>query len=59
MLNFALSLIPKGGKNAPFIYNALKVTIYIRSDSLTSEEFKAKIVCEYCTCRTSYEYLGT
>ena len=42
MLNFALSLIPKGSKNAPFIYRALKAPILIRNDSLTSEESKAK-----------------
>ena len=42
MLNFALFLIPKGGKNAPSIYPAFKVPILIRTDSLTSEESKAK-----------------
>ena len=41
-LNFALSLIPKRGKNAPSIYPALKVPILIRNDSLTSEEPIAK-----------------
>ena len=38
MLNFALSIIPKGGKNAPFVYLTLKAPILIRNDSLTSEE---------------------
>ena len=42
MLNFALSLIPRGGQNAPFIYPALKAPILIRNDSLTSEETTAK-----------------
>ena len=42
MLKFALSLIPKRGKNAPSIYPALKVPILIRNDSLTSEEPTAK-----------------
>ena len=42
MLNFALSLIPKGGKNAPFIYPALKASILTRNDSLNSEESTAK-----------------
>ena len=42
MLNFELSLIPKGGKKAPSIYPALAAPILIRNDSLTSEESKAK-----------------
>ena len=42
MLNFAMSLIPKGGKNTPSIYPALKSPILIRNDSLTSEVSKAK-----------------
>ena len=42
MLNFTLSLIPKGGKNVPSIYPALKTPIVIRNDSLTSEESNAK-----------------
>ena len=42
LLNFALSFIPKGGKNAPSIYLALEVLIQIQNDSLTSEESKAK-----------------
>ena len=42
MLNFALFLIPKRGKNAPSIYPALKAPTLIRYDSLTSEESKAK-----------------
>ena len=41
MQNFAFSLIPKGGKNAPSIYSALKAPILIRNDSITSEESKA------------------
>ena len=41
-LNFALSLISNGGKNSPSIYPALKASILIRNDSLTSEESKAK-----------------
>ena len=42
MLNFALSLIPKGGKRAPSIYPALKGSILIKNDSLTFDESKAK-----------------
>ena len=42
MLSYASSLIPKGGKNASSIYPALKLPIFIRNDSLTSEEWKAK-----------------
>ena len=42
LLNFALPLIPKGGKNAPSIYPALKAPILIKNDSLTSEESRAK-----------------
>ena len=42
MLNFALSLIPKGGKNAPSIYPSLKAPILIGNDSLASEESIAK-----------------
>ena len=42
MLNFALSLIPKGGKGAPSIYSALKGSILIKNDSLTFDESKAK-----------------
>ena len=42
MLNFALSLIPKGGKNTPSVYPALKAPILIRYDSLTFEESKTK-----------------
>ena len=57
MLNFILPLIPKGGKKAPFIYPALNVPILIRNDDLTSEEFKAKTVCEYSICNARYEYL--
>ena len=38
MLNFALFSLLKGGKNASSIYRALKVSILIRNDSLTSEE---------------------
>ena len=41
VLNFALSLIPKGGKNATF-YLALQAPILIRNDSLTSEESNTK-----------------
>ena len=42
VLDFALSEIPKGGKNSPFIYPALNASILIRNDSLTSEKSKAK-----------------
>ena len=42
VLNFALSLIAKGGKTAPSIYSALKAPILFRNDSLTSEKSKAK-----------------
>ena len=42
MLKLALSLVPKGGKNAPSIYPALKAPILIRNDSLTSKESKAE-----------------
>ena len=42
MLNFALSLISKEGKNAPSIYPDLKAPILIRNDSLNYEESKAK-----------------
>ena len=31
ILNFVLSLIPNGDKNAPFMYPALKVPISIRN----------------------------
>ena len=41
VLNFALSFIPKGGKNAPSIFPALKAPVSI-SNGLTSEESKAK-----------------
>ena len=41
MLNFALSLIPKGGKKCTF-YLSLKAPILIRNDRLTSEESKSK-----------------
>ena len=58
MLNFALFLILKGGKNAPFNYAALQSPILIRNDSLTSEESKAKPVFKYLKCRTSYKYLN-
>ena len=50
MLNFALSLIPKGGNNAPSIYPALKAPISIRNDSLTLRNPKQKSVCKYLTC---------
>ena len=56
MLNFALCLIPNGGKNTPSIYLAFKVPILITNDSLTSEESKAKTVCKYLICRMSYEH---
>ena len=46
MSNFALFSILEGGKNAPSIYPALKSPILIRNDSMTSEESKAKRVCE-------------
>ena len=42
MLNFVLSLIAKGDKNARSIYPALEAPILIGNDSLTSEESKAK-----------------
>ena len=42
VLNFALSLVLKGGKNSTPIYPALKVLSLISNDSLTPEEFKAK-----------------
>ena len=41
-LNFALSLITKGGKNATFFYPVLKAVIVIRNHSLTSEDFNQK-----------------
>ena len=41
MLNFALSLIPKGGKKCTFYLSSFESPILIRNDSLTSEEFKA------------------
>ena len=53
MLNFSLSLIPKRGKNTPYIYPALKAPILIRNDCLTSEESKAKTVCKYLICKMS------
>ena len=46
MLNFALSSIPKGSKNASSIYPAFNVPILIRNDSLNSEECKANTVCK-------------
>ena len=57
MLNFALFSFPKGGKHVCSIYLALKAQILIRNDSLIFEESKAKTVCEYIICRTSYECL--
>ena len=42
MLNFAYSVIPKGGKNAPSTYPSLKALVLIILISLTSEEFKSK-----------------
>ena len=42
MLNFILSVIPKGGKIAHSIYPVLKVPILITNDSLTSEESNPK-----------------
>ena len=42
MLNFAMSSVPKGGKNIPSIYPPLKAPILIRNDSLTSEESTAR-----------------
>ena len=42
VLDFTLRSIPKGGKNATSTYPALKASILIRNDSLTSEESKAK-----------------
>ena len=42
MPNFALFLLPKGGKNASSIYPAFKAPILIRNESLISEESKAK-----------------
>ena len=42
MLNSTLSLILKGGKNAPSIHPPLKVPILIKHDILNSEESKAK-----------------
>ena len=51
MLNFALSVILKGGKNAPSTYPSLKAPVLIRNDNLTSEESKLKkTVCKYLTC---------
>ena len=44
MLNFALSLIPKGDENSPSFYPGLKAPILIRNDSLTSEGLKAPIL---------------
>ena len=57
VLNFALSLIPKGGKNAPSIYPGLKAPILIRNDSLTSELRcpKQKTLCKHLICRMSKE----
>ena len=62
MLSFASFSIPMGGKNAPFIYPALKALILIRNGSLTPEDSKGpkeKTVWEqsYLISRTSYEYL--
>ena len=45
VLYFAMSSIPKGGKNASFIYHALKAPILFRNDSTTSEESKTKTFC--------------
>ena len=53
------ALIPKGGKRLFFsIYPALKTTILIRNNSLTSEEFKANTVCEYLTYRMRDQHLN-
>ena len=43
MLNFALSLIAKGGKDSPSTYPALKAPILLRNDSLTSEVSKITV----------------
>ena len=40
MLNFVFN--SQGAKNAPSIYLALKATILIKNDNLTSEESKAE-----------------
>ena len=42
MLNFALSSIPKGGKNAPFVSPASEAPILIRNDSLTFKKYLTK-----------------
>ena len=42
MLNFKLSSILNGDKNAPLIYPTLEVPAFIRNDSLTSDESKTK-----------------
>ena len=44
MLNFALSSIPKEGKDAHLISPAFEATILIRNDNLSSEEYETKIV---------------
>ena len=42
MLNFALSSIPKGGKNTTFISPASEASIFNRNDSLTFREYRTK-----------------
>ena len=42
MLNFALPLIPKGGKKCSLYLSSFESPHLIRNDSLTSEESKAK-----------------
>ena len=56
MLNFALSSIPKKGKNAHLTSPASEATNLIRNDSLSSEEYETKN-CKYLKCRTSYNDL--
>ena len=41
MLNLALFSIPKGGKELPSFYLALKAPIFTRNDNLISEESSA------------------
>ena len=46
-LNYALSSILKGGKNAPSIYPTFKVYIMIRYDNLAFKELKEKTASKY------------
>ena len=47
MLSFGLFEFPKDEKDASFSSPAFEAPNLIRNDSLTSYEYKAKIICRY------------